>query len=217
MKTLLLATSTILLVACGSDNTQDAGNGSPDAGAMNQTDQGTANAACDPGFGAATACGGDLEGSWNYQSACSSTPLGAAIRDACDQANIRAERFLSGMGNLSITGGSFALMVQTDVEVEATIPTSCAQGLGCAVIEQAIESGSPGSQASCTSSGADCDCRVTGTVASTSSGQVSTNGGVATVTTSNGTEQYYFCVEGGSLSYRRFDNGDDNPVFVLTR
>ena len=217
----VLFTAIALLAGCsgtgGDDDddttTRDAGTtGSRDAGSSDR-DGGIVDQTCNPNFGMADACGGDLDGTWSYQAACATSPLAAAITDYCDTATIQADRFEGGTGMLTIGAGAFNLGVTVTIHVEATVPIACTQGFGCAAAEQAIELGFNGVDAVCTTAGTDCSCTVDGPVATASQGSVTTSAGVATV---NGTDTYYYCVTGSKLEYRRFDDGD-NPVFVLTR
>lgn len=179
----------------------------------NDRDGGIVETQCNPDFGMAQACGGDLTGTWSYRAACATSPVADAITQFCGNATIQADRFEGGTGNITIAGTAFSQMITVNVHVEATVPIACTQGFGCAGAQTALGTALPGSTATCTMAGADCSCTVDGPVTTTSQGTVTTSGGVATV---DGTDTYYYCVTGDQLEYRRFDNGD-NPVFVLSK
>ena len=185
--------------------------GTPDAGG--DADMGVSSVECDPLFGAAGACGGDLSGVFNYRAACGRTPVGTVIETQCPAVDLRADRFNGGNGTLTINGTSLSLAVAVQVHVEAVLPAACTIG-GCVGTQLALTQAFPQATTVCTAAAPGCDCTVDGPVNVRSNGTVTTGGGVATV---DGQETYYYCVEGGSLTYRRFGTGDDEGVYVLDR
>jgi hypothetical protein len=168
---------------------------------------------CDPDFGAADACGGALTGVWTYRVACGRTPIGAALEDQCPAVELRAETFEAGSGTLTVAANNFDLDVNVEVHVEAALPAQCTIN-GCPGTQALLSQAYPQATVACVAAGAGCDCTIDGPVGTFTNGTVVTSGGVATV---DGTDTYYYCVQGSSLIYRRFGTGVEEAVYVLDR
>jgi hypothetical protein len=199
--------------AGGDASTNDSGTDDGGTADSGSTDMGVDMVQCDPDFGQPDACGGDLSGTWSYRAACGTTPIATMIQQQCSTVDIRADAIEGGSGTLTVNGTSLTLDVELDVHVEAGLPAACTFN-GCAGTQLVLQQALPQATIACTAAAAGCDCTIDGPVGQYSTGTFTTSGGIATV---DGTDTYYFCVEGGSLSYRRFGTGIDEPVYVLDR
>jgi hypothetical protein len=230
-RTIIIASACSLLFACGpvssnngnngdsnsdvnSSSNGDANsstNGDPNSDANSGTNGGTVS--CNESFGAADACGGDADGTWELASTCSDFDYATLIEDACPDATVNDVTY-DLTGELAVSAGNWAYTLSGDVIIDASIPQSCSEAVGgCAAVQAALEG--VAESAACMDAASGCDCTATFDGADSSAGTYTASDGVATI--DNG-DEWYFCVEGDSLTLReKTDEQGDHPVFVLTK
>ncbi len=223
-----VATLALALAACGDDE----GDNSNENQNTNQNDNGNGNGnannvpmvTCDPDFDMADACGGDITGTWTLGAVCGvDLPAEAAgLAEQCPTAVVGTPEY-DVSGTLVVGSGNFAQTLSGTVSADVTVPSECltieGTPINCAALEAVVNT-TPGLSASC-EDGMDgaCDCGITADVDFSSSGSYTVNGGVATVTTSGGPEEYYFCVDGDQVTLRETETSNDagRPIFALGR
>lgn len=196
--------------------TNNSTNNSTNNATNNATNGGTTDAVCQPDFGEADACGGDVSGSWTLQEVCTDFDPAQALNDlGCTGAEFEVFE-VSGTGELVVSESNFARDLTYTVNGEGTIPGFCTllsggcQGMGEDVeaffgdeaeVDVVCEDseGGQGPQA-------DCDCTIDGTYTQSASGTYSTDGGVITVSETE--TQYYYCADSSSnsLTLRAIDD-----------
>lgn len=217
----------VLALLCGaaacsdSGETQDAGAGHDGPGAVGDgaqlpTPDGGAAPACDPGFGAAQACGGTLEGTWQYVDGCVPKETLDAIKKVCKGAQV-GNVTSSASGSLSFTKSTYNLDANLLLTADYSITKVCAAVVGgCAKAATGVQLLVPGSKVSCTNSSAGCDCKISMTWSTRWLGAFSTAGNQVELKSG---QRYHYCVKGTVLRYRGVAaNTTDNVVtYVLTR
>lgn len=172
---------------------------------------------CSPGFGAADACGGGLEGTWTYRAACTDTqPTITALLDAVCSGTTAGDLRAEPAGTLSVTGATFVLDVTTTMRLDVRVPSRCAIfGGGCAGVVELFRAVLPGGRATCHQAGDACACGVSYPVKAHLNGPISTSGGEAHLAGA----PYHYCVQESTLTYRAASQGaaDSGFTFVLTR
>jgi hypothetical protein len=163
-------------------------------------------AAC-PAF---SACGGSIDGTYDYASGCVGDVL-ADVKKACPTVDGSGLKVVV-KGSLHFTGGK-ALTRDATSTLSGTIkvPAMCAQGQ-CSIVEKTLRDAGFAT-ATCTGA-AGCDC----TVAKTESTKNATTYAVSgtTVTTADG-ETYAFCAKGNALSYTGKSAGSEDGAWELTK
>jgi hypothetical protein len=160
-----------------------------------------------PGF---SACGGDIEGVWDYSGGCIADPF-AAYKKQCPAAT---ESNVSGniVGTVNVYGNSIQRNAKASFTGTLTIPADCTSGASCAIVQQTLQ----GSFDSVVCSGSTtCDCVISGHVDTGSVTTFTMNG--STVVTDDGST-YDVCVAGNKLTEHETDAKAAEPgVFELTK
>ena len=169
---------------------------------------------CQEDFGAADACGGNPEGSWNLTDSCTDFDLEGALTQFCPQAAVSSFEYQS-TGTLVVLDGIFARTTEAELSAEISFPINCAIPVGgCDGVAAFLEGAYDGADVTCTTvplagggvgGGGNCECILDAELSETSSGSYTTNDGIATV---NGDQDYYYCVDpsGSALMLRPVDS-----------
>lgn len=225
-RALCIASLALTLTACGDDG-EETGNQNQNAN-TNENDNGNANmvpmVTCDGDFDMADACGGDVTGTWTLGEVCGlDIPEEAAgLASQCPTAVLGTPVY-DVSGTLVVDATNFAQALTGTVSADVTIPSECLTVSGtpinCEAL-QALVNLEDGLSATCAEGmNGSCDCSITADVDFSSSGTYTTSNGVATVTTSEGDESYYFCVEGDQVTLRETETSNElgRPIFALGR
>jgi hypothetical protein len=162
--------------------------------------------------GKATACGGNIVGSWQITSACSTG--GASMPNASCPGETIAVDSVNDTGSITFNmDGTYMAMLSTSAQETLTVPGSClaTSGATCNQLGMALNGtlaqpdggAAPGSiSASCTMSGANCTCHVTFSLSGqTAMGTYATSGTNVTITPTGGTATTdAYCVQGNTLN-----------------
>ena len=221
----VMMASLLTALACSDSSGQDAGSGDGPAadsagggvdGPAPDPDGPTPDTSCDPGFGQAQACGGDLEGKWTYVKGCVPKETFDSIAQLCKGAKVSNESS-SAAGALNFTKSTYTMDASMIISTDFTLPTVCSTILkGCPQAASAIQLLVKSSKVSCSAASAGCDCKITLTYSTKWLGQYSTANGVTTLKTG---QQYHYCVKGNVLRYRGAPANltDKTVTYVLTR
>jgi hypothetical protein len=186
------------LAACSStpnnNNGNDAGNdkdvattGGPSAATVSLQDT------C-PDF---TPCGGSVEGTWDYTGGCAELDL-SQLKQACSGIAV-SDTSATVTARVVFAAGQVNRTYTATGKAKLNVPAVCAQPAGgCTVLPSEIQSG--GNTATCTDDGSGgCNCNITSTTNDEKVDSYTVQG--ETVVTGDG-NQYDFCVNGGSMTYR---------------
>lgn len=205
------------LSACsGDDMTMEGGPDAevvvPDSGV--ELDSGTMDASCRSSFNAQYACGGNLVGMWAYSEACTDQDLFENVTNACPGA-VAGDQTVTSTGTLILNlNGSFARSFETAASGKFTIPATCAPA-GCEAFAGTLTSTATRVFASCTGTDG-CECQVDVGIGINQTGTYSFSGG--TLNTGPFGDEWWFCIEGDTMSYRGISPNEDSDVtYVLTR
>jgi hypothetical protein len=222
-KAILFFSMAALLGACSVTTTDsnDGGSTSADGGATNETSTTppgtippTSTTEASVVFGATcpafAACGGALEGTYDYTGGCVSDLLSDAKKQcaALDASGTK----VSVKGSLHFVGPS-ALTRDVTATVSGTLkfPASCTAGQ-CAVVESALKSAGFAT-ASCTGT-TSCDCAIVRSETTKNATTYTTSG--STVITADG-ETYTTCVNGPVLTYSGKSAGSEDGTWTLKK
>ena len=176
----------------------------------------TGDTTCDPTFGKAQACGGDLEGKWTYIKGCTPKDIFDGITKICPGAKVSNEA-TSTAGTLTFTKATYAMDASVIVSSDFTLTAGCAAiAGGCAKAGSAIQLVVKSSKVSCTQASSGCDCKITLTYATKWAGIYTVSGSEVTLKTG---QQYHYCVKDNVLRYRGDSANltDNSATYVLTR
>ena len=205
--------------------------GPPD---MGQPDMGNMPQVCNENFEQADACGGNLDGTWQYTEACG-TPLQIQnVAMFCPGVTLGATVHNTAGSALVISGGTYSLNLNDQVTTNATIQFTGSGGAAticgvstmglppCTFFEMIAANSLNPLVPTCTEVGSTCECQATGTYITNESGTITFNNGLA-VTTDNGTliqHEYYYCESGNQAQYREREFGLVNgtgPSYIIQR
>ncbi len=191
------------VVACGSSSSSDGGDGSGP-----QSVDVSVEAQCP----ALTACGGDVEGTWDYTGGCAQLDL-SALQEACTGLTI-TNTSATAVARVVFAAGNVTRNYTVTGKATVAIPASCVLAGGCANIQSAITSGP--TTASCTDDGSGgCTCAVASTTSDEGATTYTIQGNE--IVTGDGNE-YTFCSQGGTMSYSHASGSSpEQGVFTLTK
>lgn len=156
-----------------------------------------------------SACGGSLDGTYDYSGGCLGDLL-ANARKQCPSLDASGVKVVV-KGSLHFSGAALDRNVVSTVSGVLKFPAACTSGQ-CAVVETALKSaGFP--TASCTGSSS-CDCTVS-RVETTKNKTTFTTAG-STVTTGDG-ESYEICAKGSDLTYTGKSAGSEEGNWTLKK
>lgn len=219
------AAAMLAALACSDDNiSKDAGDSSVSDGPVSGQDgpvsgpdsKATGDTTCDPTFGQAQACGGDLEGKWTYVKGCVPKDTFDGIKKVCPGAVVSNESS-SSAGTLTFTKTTYVLDASVLVTTDFTLTAGCAALVkGCAKAASTIQLLVPNSKVNCSDASSGCDCKITLTYTSKWLGKYSVANGINKLKTG---QEYYYCVKGDVLRYRGVSANlsDKTVTYVLTR
>jgi hypothetical protein len=193
-----------------------------DIGPGADTLQGDGGLTCDPTFGQADACGGNLVGKWSYTTGCVADSAYDALKDNCPGVQISnvAISFTAASAITFYANGGLLQVFNGNITGKALFPQSCVK-LGCnalqGVLKLAVGLKNPGSDVTCVAAGTGCDCDFNLKLVNFGGAKYTVSGGEVTVTGAGGGQwTYYYCVSGNELRYRGTDQNDDHHVtYVL--
>ncbi len=159
---------------------------------------------------AAAACGGNVQGTWDYSGGCIDDPF-AAVKQQCPSAtssNVQG----SVAGTVNFVGDSLFRKAKATFSGTITLPAACTMGAPCATIQSAMSSAFDSVTCTGTTS---CDCVVKSHTDVDDGSTFTVSGN--TLTTSGG-NRYDFCVKGGQMTERQTDSSATEPGnFSLTK
>ena len=159
---------------------------------------------------AAAACGGDVQGTWDYAGGCIDDPF-AAVKQQCPSAttsNVQG----SIAGTVNFVGDALYRKAKASFSGTITLPAACTMGAPCATIQSAMSSAFDSVTCTGTTS---CDCVVKSHTDVDDSSTFTVSGN--TLTTAGG-NTYDFCVKGGQMTERQTDSSAAEPGnFSLTK
>lgn len=158
-----------------------------------------------------TPCGGDVEGTWTYTSACvDSTALADAVQQACANATTDTHGVVDG--TLIFSGGTVVRSGNYVVTADIHVPPNCVIG-SCAVVQGLLAGALPG--VTCQDGGAgSCDC-----IASRTGGSIAAQSYTAagnTITLADG-RTFDYCVTGNTLVYTETTANAEPGTYALSR
>ncbi len=217
------------LICCGlvtltcSDSGKDTGDGQAAAtdGPVTATDGAVPDSAktetsCDPSFGQAEACGGDVAGKWNYVKACVPKDAFDGIKKACKGATVSNER-AAAAGSLTFTKGAYVLDSSVVLNADFTIGGACLSLLKtCKKVANTVQLLVLGSKVSCADTSGGCDCKFSMPWAAKWAGKYTAGGGKTSLKTG---QEYHYCVKGKVMRYRGVpaNASDKTATYVLVR
>ena len=169
----------------------------------------TIDAAC-PAF---TACGGTLDGAWDYQKGCVGDQFGT-VRQACPALDTSGLK-VSVKGTIYfLGGGALERNVTSSVTGVIKFPESCATSLGqtCDDVEAFFKNDFP--NIDCSKVGSECNCTASRSDTNTAATTYTVTGN--TVKTADG-DEYDFCVAGSTLTYSGKTKEAEEGVFELKK
>jgi hypothetical protein len=183
----------------------------------------TGDTTCNPTFGGAMACGGDVTGAWTYKSVCTNDEVFADLKTACAGLSGSNEAVASSGALTLSAGGTYSRQANTTLSGNANFPSSCVAPLGgCTGVETYVKSTYSGASATCAAGvSSSCDCTLSIPVATNDSGTYTVVGATLTAHPSGGGAlTYSFCSQGNVLKYKG-DAGNsvvtERFSYVLTR
>lgn len=182
----LLGLGTWCLTACGGSSSQSGG-----------------------GCGAASACGGDIVGTWQVSSSCLAVDTSSMMDSTSCPGETASASGTKITGTISYNADkTYSSTLTTSGSVVVTLPASCLTQQGvtvtCAQLQQALSGAmsSTFSSVTCAESGGGCACSVgLNPVTATQTGSYSTAAGVLTQTETGGSpDDSNYCVQGNTLT-----------------
>lgn len=239
-----LATVAAVWIGCGSDDPatvpqddtdggtsvrRDSGSNTPvDSGSGNGDGTGSLDGGVKITYGTcatATKCGGDLLGTWKITGGCLDKSTFDAARDACPEV-VESDVNIQATGTVSFTATETTRDTTQKLTAKVFVPTQSsksgcpANGQQCSILGFGLTSGigGPGlsfDKATCTDTmtpSKGCNCTVEKTVADKRTQSYTATGG--TMTTSDPTQTFDYCVNGGSSSYIETTSGQSLKLNV---
>lgn len=174
---------------------------------------------CNENFDMSDACGGDLIGTWTIGEMCGNDipSEAAALLELCSTATFSTFSY-DVTGTVVADATTFTQDISGTVSVDTNIPAACLVlgpfQLDCAGA-QAAANEQEGITATCVD-GADgsCDCVVSADLVISTSGELTTGNNIATVTSGDDSNDFYYCVDGNQLTFRETEisNPDARPI-----
>lgn len=151
-----------------------------------------------------TKCGGDVTGSWKVSGGCVADDAFAEAKTKCpglQESNV----VIKANGTVVATATKITRKTNVQVSAKVTVPKSCSPVPDCGLIGAGLQTGAlPGApkfdKATCTDSGANCDCDVVGTVTEEADDDYTTADGV--LTTADPARTFDYCVDGNKTTYK---------------
>jgi hypothetical protein len=193
------------VMACGS------GPGGGSGGTGNGSGPEPADVSVEAQCSALTACGGDVEGTWNYTGGCTELDF-SSLQAACPGLSV-TNTSATVDASVVFAGGNVTRSYTVTGSATVDVPSSCTEVAGgCSGVESAIAGGS--TTASCTDDGSGgCTCAVGSTASDDSESTYTVEGNQ--ILTGDG-NAYAFCVEGGTMSYSHTSGSSpEQGVFTL--
>lgn len=162
-------------------------------------------AAC-PAFGA---CGGTLDGTYDYTGGCLGDLL-APARARCPSLDASKAK-VAVRGSLHFSGAALSRNIQSTVSGSVVFPATCTAGQCAAVESSLVQAGFPGTKCSGSS---DCTCTLSRVDTRKDTTTFTTNG--TTVTTGDG-EAYEICAKGADLAYSGTSAGAEDGTWTLKK
>jgi len=192
------------VVACGSGSSNGEVSGPPQSAEVSVQSQ----------CSAFSACGGDVEGTWDYTGGCAQVDL-SQLQQGCAGMTV-TNTSAAVVARVVFSGGSVTRNYTVTGKATANLPASCLQ-LGvasCAEIQSAITSGP--TTAACSDDGnGGCTCAITSTTSDEGTTTYTIQGDQ--IATGDGNE-YTFCAQGGSMTYSHVSGSSpEEGVFTLTK
>jgi hypothetical protein len=186
-----------------SSSSSSGGGGSSSGGTSGKEVDVSVNGACQ----APNACGGALEGTFDYVSGCAGDVF-AEARRACPTVDTSGVK-VTVAGSLAFSGQALERRAVTKLSGSIVLPVTCTSGQ-CAMVQQALASSFD--SVSCTGIAA-CTCVVSKTERVDSATTFTVSGNVAT--TADG-ERYDYCTTGRNLTYAG-RAGAESGVWTLSK
>ncbi len=152
------------------------------------------------------ACGGDIEGTWHYESICiEEAEILGPIEERCAGSEILAS---SGTAYGTLTVGPTTIRREIGTSVTAVVALGTGCTVLCGAVASIVESMAPGTEAECAIDAGDgrCHCSVIFVNELDETNGYTIEGGDTVVTTDKTPRTFEYCVEsGGELRVREID------------
>jgi hypothetical protein len=165
--------------------------------------------ACDPAFSSDDACGGNEQGTWTLEEACTDSDLLDELQSACEGA--MGQDYRTASGTLILDGESFSRSVYVYDSIDLQVPegNAClAEGaVTCSELGTLLAAIDSDLEAFCVSDDANgCDCVFVRAIESSSSGAYTVNGSNGKLTFNDGEQVFDYCVQGELMTLRDTDS-----------
>jgi hypothetical protein len=172
---------------------------------------------CDPN--ATPSCGGTLDGTWTYKSACGTVDT-SALTNLCAGATVTNTQLMA-TGTITFSAGTLTRTAQGSGSGTATIPMSCLFGQPCSAIPGLVSGVTTAVTASnCTTAGSNCTCDLTANGNGPATATYTATGSTLTVMGGGQTYVYDYCVNNGVLKYKGHATnpvGSERYSYVATK
>ena len=152
---------------------------------------------------APAACGGDVQGTWDYSAGCVDDPF-AAVKQQCPSATT-SDVTGSITGTVNFVGDALYRKAKASFSGTITLPTACTMGAPCSAIQSAMTTAFDSVTCTGTTS---CDCKVTSHTDVDDAATFTVSGN--TLTTNDG-NTYDFCINGSQMTERQTNSNAAEP------
>ncbi len=159
------------------------------------------------------ACGGEIEGSWEYVTTCIGSSIPFPFEGSCDAADIRG--VLTRLGNLEVDAGNIKVeLLSETMSIDAVYPDAClSEVVNCEKIQQLYEE-IPVTNVTCKEQSQSCVCDADIVKENISDQYVYTKDGNKLVVELQDMEIEY-CVKGDTLTIKQTEKaGTENEVIM---
>jgi hypothetical protein len=194
-------------------NNPDNNVNNPDNNANNPDNNGGLEVAC-PVEG----CGGDVVGTWNWESWCRTIAPEDLLIPECPEAVVEQE--IVPQGTLSFQeDGTYEVAAVYEIQSALLMPLSCLGGAGCEALVASLNEQEEAFLWTCEAEGEACACDRLQELDGSQTGTYEAQDGILTTYPANEEEArpLVYCVEGDTLQARDQGAQVTDPTFFLTR
>jgi len=147
-----------------------------------------------------SACGGAIEGAWDYAGGCVDAPF-EDLKQGCPTLQVQNA---SGTvkGSVTFSGGQVVRKATSQVSATLVLPVACTMGASCVLVQTQLQKVLTSAACTADNSGG-CSCAVTRNGAVNDADSYTVQG---TKVVTGGGAQYDYCVQGSGLKYKELGN-----------